>query len=82
MRMRSMHVAAALAALGLAAFAPGCDGKGGTVTEEEKKNWAGSAPPPGFEKEMAKQNREWQERDARARAKLGESAKAPEGAKL
>lgn len=68
---------ASLAALGV--LTAGCGDKASPVTEEEKKNWAGSAPPPGFQKEMDKQNREWRERDAKARAKLGESSKPPAG---
>jgi|GEM_PF-4720311 hypothetical protein len=60
----------------------GCSGKSTAVTEEEKKNWTGTTPPPGFEKEMERHNREWRERDAKVRAKLGESAKPPEGVSL
>ncbi|MES2465216.1 MAG: hypothetical protein V4671_32010 [Armatimonadota bacterium] len=40
----------------------GCKGKDAPMTEAEKANWKGTAPPPGFEKEMEKQTREWNEK--------------------
>ena len=55
---RSVLICVALLAVSLA----GCKGDAAPLSEAEKQNWKGTSPPPGFEKEMAKQSREWQEK--------------------